>query len=258
MSTLGLLELPRQELDDRRSVVHFARRRLAGMSLLEWVVRRITDCTSLDQVAIVVPDEQHADAISHLTPTDVPVLAPRGQDALGRFVAAARHCQAQAVVRFQVAHPFVDPMLTDRLVASAQARSGLDYASFSTRFPSRSARRRVTAFGEWCRLSALESANQLAVAEPERRDVTRYLSTHPRLYQLGWTLLPEELDREDVRLVIDVEEDWEHVHEIVEALGHENLDWRTVVDLLAHQPVMRDRMQQLNLAAEAAMAASVH
>jgi len=254
MRTVGLLELPSYGFDVRRSALHFAGRRLAGMSLLEWVVRRITDCTNLDDVAVIAPAEPYIEPLARLTPNDVRVLMPAGNDCLQRFVRAAHDCAATAVVRFRVDHPLVDSILTDRLIATAQSRSGLDYASFSSRWAPRSVRQRVLAFGEWCRIEALEDADRLAVTELERRDVTRFLWSHPRLYQLGWTPLPEELDREDVRLVIDGEEDWEHVNDIVEALGGENLDWRTVAELLAHQPVMRDRMQHLNRAAEAAAA----
>jgi len=258
MRTVGLLELPSYAADDdRRSALHYAARRLSGMSLLEWVVRRITDCTSLDQVAVVAPAQPYAEILSRITPQDVLVLTPAGNDPLHRFVEAARFCGASAIVRFRVDHPLVDSIMTDRLVATAESRSGLDYASFSSRWASRVVRQRALAFGEWCRIEALEAADRLATNEVDRHDVTRFLWSHPRLYQLGWTPLPEELDREDVRLVIDGEEDWEHVHDIVEALGGENLDWRTLGELLAHQPVMRDRMQHLNRAAEAALAATV-
>jgi spore coat polysaccharide biosynthesis protein SpsF (cytidylyltransferase family) len=63
------------------------------------------------------------------------------------------------------------------------------------------------------------------------------------------------LDRDDVRLVIEGEEDWEHVQEIVEALGQDNLDWRTLAELLKYQPGLRGNMARLNRAEEATAAA---
>jgi spore coat polysaccharide biosynthesis protein SpsF (cytidylyltransferase family) len=104
-------------------------------------------------------------------------------------------------------------------------------------------------------VSALVQANSLAARDLDRRDVTRYVWSHPRLFLLGWTPLPLELDRDDVRLVIEGEEDWEHVQEIVEALGQDNLDWRTLAELLKYQPGLRGNMARLNRAEEATAAA---
>jgi spore coat polysaccharide biosynthesis protein SpsF (cytidylyltransferase family) len=58
--------------------------------------------------------------------------------------------------------------------------------------------------------------------------------------------VPRELDRDDVRLRIDGEEDWEHTQTIFEALGPEHLDYHRVAHLLDHQPALRQRMAALN------------
>jgi spore coat polysaccharide biosynthesis protein SpsF (cytidylyltransferase family) len=60
--------------------------------------------------------------------------------------------------------------------------------------------------------------------------------------------LPPELDRDDLRLKIDFEEDWEHAQVIFEALGHDEWDWQHVADLLDSQPALRKRMAVLNRA----------
>lgn len=58
--------------------------------------------------------------------------------------------------------------------------------------------------------------------------------------------LPAVLDREDLRLRIDREEDWEHAQDIYEALGHDEWDWQGIADLLHSQPALRGRMAVLN------------
>jgi spore coat polysaccharide biosynthesis protein SpsF (cytidylyltransferase family) len=60
--------------------------------------------------------------------------------------------------------------------------------------------------------------------------------------------LPAALDREDLRLRIDGEEDWEHAQVIFDAIGHDEWDWRRVADLLHSQPALRKRMAHLNRA----------
>ncbi len=58
--------------------------------------------------------------------------------------------------------------------------------------------------------------------------------------------VPQELDRDDVRLTIGGEEDWEHAQTIFEALGPEQLDYLRIAQLLDHQPALRKRMEALN------------
>jgi spore coat polysaccharide biosynthesis protein SpsF (cytidylyltransferase family) len=58
--------------------------------------------------------------------------------------------------------------------------------------------------------------------------------------------LPEGLDQHDVRLTLDVEEDWEHAEQIFDALGHDTLEWQRLVGLLQQQPRLRARMARLN------------
>jgi spore coat polysaccharide biosynthesis protein SpsF (cytidylyltransferase family) len=57
---------------------------------------------------------------------------------------------------------------------------------------------------------------------------------------------PAEIDREDLRLTVDSEEDWDHALTIYDALGPEWLDWRRIARLLDHQPALRSRMAALN------------
>lgn len=76
--------------------------------------------------------------------------------------------------------------------------------------------------------------------------VTRYLYSHPEQFNIRLTPAPTEIDREDVRLTVDIEEDWEHALAIYEALGPELLDWQRIASLLDHQPALRSRMAALN------------
>ena len=59
---------------------------------------------------------------------------------------------------------------------------------------------------------------------------------------------PSGLDRDDLRLTIESEEDWEHAQVIFEALGPEELDWQRIAGLLRGQPRLRQRMAVLNRA----------
>ena len=78
--------------------------------------------------------------------------------------------------------------------------------------------------------------------------MTGYVRSHPEKFNLHWIPAPAEIDRDDVRLTIDIEEDWDHALLLFEALGDERFDWRRITSLLDHQPGMRRRMAALNRA----------
>jgi spore coat polysaccharide biosynthesis protein SpsF (cytidylyltransferase family) len=88
----------------------------------------------------------------------------------------------------------------------------------------------------------------LATQPADRRDVTRYLYSRPETFRIRLIPAPAKIDQDDVRLAVDIEEDWEHALAIFDALGSDEFDWQRIADLLAHQPSMRQRMRALNRA----------
>ena len=103
-------------------------------------------------------------------------------------------------------------------------------------------------FAEWCRPEAVLRADRLAQHWSDRAEATRYLYARPDLFSLHMLTVPPQLDRDDVRLAIHDEEDWEEVQDILDALGPESLDWQFITALLDRQPTIRARMAQRNRA----------
>jgi spore coat polysaccharide biosynthesis protein SpsF len=224
-----------------------ALRKLGGKPVLEWIVRRVTECQRLDGVIVLTTDAPEDCLVAELVPRDVPVwVAPR-QDALAMFVAAMERYPAEAVVRVRVDYPFLDPSLIDRLVTTADANPTCDYVGYCLRDGRPAICSPVGMYGEWFRAAALRRANRRAVAA-DRRDLTGYIYSHPEHFSLRLIPAPARIDRDDVRLTVDIEEDWEHALAIFDALGSEELNWQRIADLLDHQPAMRRRMADLNRA----------
>ncbi|REK05969.1 MAG: hypothetical protein DWQ37_22865 [Planctomycetota bacterium] len=217
-------------------------RKLGGLSILEWVVRRATDCQRLD--AVVVLTDLDVGEVRPLVPPDVEVISLRKHDPLGGAAAVCRRMRARAIVRLSADSPFVDPVLIDRLVTTADAHPHCDYIGYRCR-DGRPAMR-LGLLAEWCSAAALLRAAEVATEPGERIGATGYVAGHAELFSLRLIPLPAELDREDVRLTVDGEEDWEHAEVIYEALGLDGLDWRRIADLLDHQPALRKRMATLN------------
>jgi spore coat polysaccharide biosynthesis protein SpsF len=225
-----------------------AARRLGGKSVLEWVVRRVTDAQQLDGVIVVTPNTHEHRLVASLAPPDVPVFVGRHSDALGCLAAALEDYQTEAVVRIRAGCLFIDPMFIDRLVVTAEAHPECDYLSYCCRDGRPAILSPVGVFAEWFRTSALRRAARKAAPGMDREDPTRYIYSHPEKFNIRLLPAPARIDRDDVRLTVDFEEDWDHALAIFDALGFEEFDWRRIANLLDHQPALRRRMAALNRA----------
>jgi spore coat polysaccharide biosynthesis protein SpsF len=243
LNTLGIIEV-RREGGHNWGI----ERKLGGKSILEWIVRRATDCQRLDAVVVLCSDGDDA-SVRSLVPPDVEVLSSGTRDPLAATVAVCKRLGAHSLVHISADNPFLDPVLIDRLVSTADAHPNCDYIGYCLGDGRPAILTHLGVLAEWCSVAALQRASQAATAVGERCPVTAYLYGHPELFSVRLLPLPAELDREDVRFRINGEEDWEHAQVIYEALGHEDWDWRRVTELLHSQPALRNRMADLNRAA---------
>jgi len=225
-----------------------AMRRLGGRSLLEWVTRRVTDSMRLNGVVVMACATEGCSAVSRLVPHDVPVVLSEGEDTLARFCKVLEHYPAEGIVRVRGDNLFIDPGLIDRLVTTAESHPNCDYVSYCLRDGRPAILSPVGVYAEWFRAGTLREANRKARDPLDREYVTRYIYSHPEQFQLRLIPAPSEIDREDVRLTVDIDEDWDHALVMYEALGAEFWDWKRIARLLDHQPALRRRMAALNRA----------
>jgi spore coat polysaccharide biosynthesis protein SpsF len=221
-------------------------RKLGGRSVLELVIRSLTESQQLDGVIVLACDDAAHCCVQKLVPPDIPVFIGSQSDALGRFTKAVEHFAAEAVLRVRGDNLFIDPGLIDRLVTSAESANECDYATYCSHAGRTAMLSSVGIYAEWIRAKALRKAAVKATDPADRAQVTRYIYTHPEKFQLRLLPAPAEIDRDDVRLTIEQEEDWEHVLTLYEALGSDRLDCRRIADLLDHHPALRRRMAALN------------
>lgn len=222
-------------------------RRFGGQRLLQWVVRRVTDSMRLDGVMVLACDAAEHQYVRDLVPPDVPVfLAREGSDPLGRFLRALEEFPAESVVRVRGDNPFVDPVLIDRLVTTAEANPACDYVSYCSHDGRPAILSPVGIYAEWFRAPALRLAARGKVGRAERESVTGAIYARPEKFNLRFIPVPEQLDRDDVRLTLLLEEDWDNALTIFDALGPDRLDWQRIASLLDGQPALRQRMAALN------------
>lgn len=243
LNTLGIVEVGSANQPPLAQPRHtIAARRFGTKSLLEWVVRRVTEAQRLDQVLIVGLGDQPA--AFQAAPSDVPVHVG-SDDPLRDYVTALDEYPAAAVVRVKVANPFIDPVMIDRLVTAADGFRG-DYLSYCFSDGRPVVHSQLGVLAEWCRGDALRQADREAADPRDRQDPMRYVYSRPDRFQLRLIPAPTPLDRDDLRLLLDSEEDWDHAQEIYDALGPEGLDFQTIAGLLDNNPAIRQRMAVLN------------
>jgi spore coat polysaccharide biosynthesis protein SpsF len=223
-----------------------AARRLGGKSILEWVARRATDCLRLEGVIVLVDGEPANLAIAALVPLDIPIFVAEQPDVLACLGAALEAYPAESVVLIGGDELFVDAALLDRLVITAGEHPECDYVSYRCRDGRPAVLSPVGVYGEYVRASALRVAVRKAKLAGDRQHPTRYIYSHPERFNVRLLQAPAQIDRDDVRLSVDMEEDWDHAVAIFEALGPEELYWQRIADLLDHQPALRKRMADLN------------
>jgi spore coat polysaccharide biosynthesis protein SpsF len=103
-------------------------------------------------------------------------------------------------------------------------------------------------FAEWIAADALRRATREAMDPCDREHVTRYFYNRPREFHLRWLPAPDGLNRCDLRLTVDVADDWNHACTIHAAIPQQQLDWRHILPLLDRRPDLRQRMADLNRA----------
>jgi len=207
----------------------------------------MTDSMQLGGVIVVACDAPECRLLSKIVPMDVPVVTSDKLDSLSRFAAALEQHPAEAVVRVRGDNPFIDAALIDRLVTAAETLADCDYVAYGSH-DARPAAPHVGVGVEWFRIKALHRANRHAKMPADREEVTRYFYSHPKKFRVRWVPAPAEIDRDDVRLTIVSDEDWDHALAIYDALGPEAFDWQRIARFLNHQPAMRQRMAALNRA----------
>jgi spore coat polysaccharide biosynthesis protein SpsF len=223
-------------------------RPFGAASLLEHVVRRVSSSKCLDQVVVATSDLPRDRRIVELVPLGVPVFFGSEDDVLNRFAQALKAYPAASVVRICADNPFIDVELLDALVQHAWAGQDYDYLSYGFRGGRPVIQSAAGLFAEWCSSAALCQADEEAADPADREHVTRYLYSRPEQFRIGLLEAPAELDRDDLRLAVDVEDDLEHARSILAALGDDKLNWRTIAGFLDRQPELRLRMRELNRA----------
>src|SRR4051812_34416655 len=146
--------------------------KIAGRPLLVYLVERISRARTLDGIIVATTTNPRDNVIiEECERRGIPNFRGSESDVLGRYVSAARACQADIVVRVTADNPFTDPDSIDRVVDQISL-DGAEYA-LEKGLP-------IGTTGEALTWNALSFIDSVAFSAPDREHVTLYAKHNPR------------------------------------------------------------------------------
>jgi spore coat polysaccharide biosynthesis protein SpsF (cytidylyltransferase family) len=227
--TIALIDLAvtgGKELKTTR--VDAALRRLDGLTLLEWCIRRLSESTLIDTI-VVTGLPQYRELISNTGLCNARWMPSALNTPAQRTKELSERLSAEWVVFASPLCPFTDPSLIDRLVSRGWANPTVDFVGFVSpkhpNFPLQS----LGLVGEMCSRTAIEKMGREDLLR-EPCDVPDVIRRNPSLFQTKLIPLPEELTHDSLRFQIQTEADWDRVHSFLEATG-DDLSWQRLAQV---------------------------
>jgi spore coat polysaccharide biosynthesis protein SpsF (cytidylyltransferase family) len=229
LKTLGIVKGALLTNKQRR---HLARC-LEGKSVLEWVVRQMTDCELLSGVVVLADAGKEGDVVRSLTPNDVPVFSADASDTLGMLLQVFERFPVDSCVFIGADWPFIDPTLIDQLVRTADREKNCDYAAYQFTNDVFSVGRPYGLFPEWYRSATLRKAAKKLEDQVHRQLPGSFFLDNQDKYAVELLPAPAGLDRDDLHMSFDDEDDWDNIVALHDAMGLDVLDSRKVSTLLS-------------------------
>jgi spore coat polysaccharide biosynthesis protein SpsF len=181
---------------------------MAGKTMLEHVVERVSAARLVDQVVIATTTDPSDDVLyDFCVERGWSVVRGSMEDVLARFVLAADTFRADVIVRVTTDCPLADPDLIDDVVRVLMCS---DYDYVSNRLPPEERTIPLGLDVECFRKSALEIANATATCESEREHVTPYIYNNREKFRCLHLRYPE-VSEISARLTVDTVEDFARV-----------------------------------------------
>ncbi len=151
---------------------------LAGIPVLEHVVSRIGCCKTVDQIVVATSiDISDDDIEAWCKKAKVNCFRGSLNDVLDRYYQAAKHYQAEAIVRITADCPAIDPTIVDEVV-DVYLQGEFEFYGLAGEFPD----------GLDCTVfsfSAIQRAWNESILPSEREHVGPYIEKNPEIFKSG-------------------------------------------------------------------------
>ena len=211
---------------------HHLARHLEGKSVLEWVVRQMTDSELLDKVVVVAEEGSRGDLVRKLTPIDVPVYSTKAQDTAVAIQETLEHMSADSCVFIGADWPFLDSELIDRLIRAARRTEKCDYAAYEFVNESFSTEEPFALFPEWYSGASIRKLISTTDDQIHRQMPGTFFLDNKDTCRVAVLQLPTGLDQvREMRLTFN-DESWDSILELHNALNLDVLECQKVASFL--------------------------
>lgn len=203
---------------------------LGGRPMIQCVVSRAERAQNLDAVLVATSDQPGDDELAqYCQHAGIRCFRGSENDVLDRYYHAARHAEADVVVRLTADCPLLAPEVIDLVVANFR-EGGFDYVSntLECTYPD-------GLDTEVFQREALERSWREATLKSEREHVTPYIHQHPDRFRLK--NVAQKDDYSALRWTVDEPQDLEFVRAIYLRAGDPiAFGMQTVLDLMREYP----------------------
>jgi spore coat polysaccharide biosynthesis protein SpsF len=176
-------------------------RPLAGLPMLEHIIKRAQAQKNLDRIILAVPDAPSEDRLRELgAKCGIGVVKGPEEDVLRRFIIAGQSVNAEHIVRICADSPLIDPLLGDALT-TGHLQADADYTIVADTVP-------LGTSMEVVRAAVLERIADITTKKPYREHVTSYIVDHPGRYRIHRVPAPPYLRGKTFRLTVDTDKDF--------------------------------------------------
>ncbi|HLH31508.1 MAG TPA: glycosyltransferase family protein [Terriglobia bacterium] len=197
--------------------------KIGGRPLLVYLVERISRSRTLDSIIVATTTNPRDNVIiEECERRGIPNFRGSETDVLGRYVSAARACDADIIVRVTADNPFTDPDSIDRTV-DALTTGSADYA-IENHLP-------VGLTGEALTWEALSFIDSVAHTGPWREHVTLYAKENPQALSCAFLEAKAAYNRPDLSFTVDTLDEYLHVRETAEHFSTVDFDLKNLIQI---------------------------
>lgn len=204
---------------------------IAGHPMLWHVVNRLSYSKLIDKIIVAIPDTKENDELADYVGQLAEVGYFRGSedDVLTRYYGAAVAYGAKTIVRVTSDCPLIDPRYSDSII-----QSHLNYKADFTRDRGSPSGFDTEVFS----FETLDRAYREATSKYDREHVCPYIyKTRPDLFKLNWVEANGKLNRPDLHLSVDTEQDLERIRFVYSKFGDSLFYIEDVIGLLGGKNV---------------------
>ncbi len=225
--TIALIDLG-VDSDSKHPRMDAALRKLDGLTLLEWSIRRTCESMLIDSIVVTGPADvrpqlsQVGLCSARWMPSILSTPSQRAADVADRM-------SADWIVFINPTCPFMDPSLIDRLITAGLSNPFADFVGFVAPNRPNFSLQKLGLVAEMCSTHGLSKLRQENL-ELDNLDVPQLIRLHANLFRTQWIALPAQLSNDRMQFVMETEADWDRANTFLEALG-EDVSWQRLAQV---------------------------